>query len=216
MHRITRILLLLLVATAAATSRADNPARFDYYLLSLSWSPQYCAATTRTDELQCVRPYAFVIHGLWPQFERGYAHDCPAFGRVSDATIEHMLPIMPSRGLIIHEWRTHGSCTGLDARAYFATVERAYRAIAIPAPYRAVTDYLTQDTAQIKRAFATDNPALPIGSITLQCSGPYLQEVHICVDRALSPRKCGIDQRDRCGARVVLRPTKIRTQRARG
>lgn len=208
MHHITRTILLLLLATIAATSRADTPARYDYYLLSLSWSPQYCAATKRIDEPQCVRPYAFVMHGLWPQFERGYPHDCPAFGRVGDVTIEHMLPIMPSRGLIVHEWRAHGACTGLDAHNYFATAERAYRAIAIPALYRTVTDYLTQDVAQIKRAFAADNPALPNSSITLQCSGPYLQEVHICLNRALKPRKCGIDQRDHCGNRVVLRPTK--------
>src|SRR5262245_819748 len=50
---------------------------FDYYLLALSWSPTYCAERRGTAyDQQCDvrqgRPYAFVLHGLWPQNERGW------------------------------------------------------------------------------------------------------------------------------------------------
>ena len=68
------------------------------------------------------------------------------------------------------------------------------------------TRRITQMRSRID-TFATANPALPTGSITLQCSGRYLQEVQMCVDRALTRRRCGDDQPDRCGNRVVLRPT---------
>ena len=115
-----------LILLCACFSAADAPSRFDYYVLSLSWSPQYCARALG-HEPQCARPNAFVVHGLWPQYERGYPSDCRTNARVAEATIERMLPIMPSRRLVIHEWRAHGSCSGSSPHAYFADVERDYR-----------------------------------------------------------------------------------------
>ena len=59
---------------------------FDYYVLALSWSPTYCAGLDngRYDP-QCHgrerRPYAFVLHGLWPQFEQRW----PQFCRTSES-----------------------------------------------------------------------------------------------------------------------------------
>ena len=119
-----------LILLCACFSAADAPGRFDYYVLSLSWSPQYCAQA-RGHEPQCARPYAFVVHGLWPQYERGYPSDCRTHARVAEATIDRMLPIMPSRSLVIHEWRAHGSCSGSSPHAYFADVERAYNSIRV-------------------------------------------------------------------------------------
>src|SRR5262245_38762481 len=49
--------------------------KFDYYVRSLSWSPQHCAEPAgKSDTMQChsKRHFAFVLHGLWPQFEKGY------------------------------------------------------------------------------------------------------------------------------------------------
>lgn len=205
------VLLLSMAATLLSMPCAQaggTAGVFDYYLLSLSWSPEYCATSRRDAELQCARPYAFVAHGLWPQHERGWPSDCTSKERVSDATIERLLPLMPSRGLIIHEWRKHGSCSGLKADAYFAQLERAYRAISIPARYQRLDQPLTVRTAELRRDLLAANPALNDDGLVLQCSGRYLQEARICLDRRLSPRACAAGLRDRCGDSVLLRPVR--------
>src|SRR5215471_13459772 len=59
-----------------------TPGEFDYYVLSLSWSPSFCEAAAgrrpdRAPREQCgARPYSFVVHGLWPQFEHGFPERC--------------------------------------------------------------------------------------------------------------------------------------------
>lgn len=203
-----RLLAAALLCCSAFAATADQPGLFDYYVLSLSWSPQYCAGSHRDDGAQCSRPYAFVAHGLWPQNERGYPRDCGGRERVGDDTIERMLPLMPSRGLIIHEWRTHGACSGLGADDYFDTVTRAYRSVRIPEAYRALDHYLTVDPQRLKRDFVSANPGLREEGLAVKCSGHYLQEVRVCLTRELSPRACGADVEDRCGETAVLRPVR--------
>src|SRR5579862_285274 len=95
-------------------AEASTPGRFDYYVLSLSWSPQHCASADRQDDAQCgIRRYGFVLHGLWPQDERGYPESC-ATTMLSNSTVEKMLDIMPSPELVRHEWAKHGTCSGLS------------------------------------------------------------------------------------------------------
>src|SRR6185437_7643363 len=78
--------------------------QFDYYVLVLSWSPTYCAEKGDSDRMQCNRSdgrrYSFILHGLWPQYERGYPSDCqlPRRPFVPEPVIDSMLDIMPSRG----------------------------------------------------------------------------------------------------------------------
>src|SRR6266851_217650 len=62
--------------TASAQDRRQNaPGEFDFYLLSLSWSPSFCEQASERgsggrSQIQCGgRPYYFVVHGLWPQYE---------------------------------------------------------------------------------------------------------------------------------------------------
>jgi ribonuclease T2 len=60
------------MGVAAAQDRRQNePGQFDYYVLSLSWSPSFCEASGERGappQQQCgARAYSFVVHGLWPQ-----------------------------------------------------------------------------------------------------------------------------------------------------
>jgi ribonuclease T2 len=68
------------VAAFAQGARQDEPGQFDFYVLSLSWSPSFCAAahdSGRSGGAQCgARPYSFVVHGLWPQYEKGFPENC--------------------------------------------------------------------------------------------------------------------------------------------
>lgn len=193
---------------AMLAARADEPGRFDYYVLALSWSPQYCASEARPGDPQCARPYAFVVHGLWPQHERGWPENCGRGEYLADSLIERALTFMPSKSLVIHEWRKHGVCAGLSARDYFATTERAYRSIQIPSAYVQPVTALTRSTAALERDFLLANPALRSSGIAVQCSSRYLREIQICLDKSLKPRTCGSDVRDRCKGDFVLRPTR--------
>ena len=66
-------------APAPSSPRADVASRsaFDYWILALSWSPEYCASpAARPGSRQCAQPREFIVHGLWPQYERGWPEDC--------------------------------------------------------------------------------------------------------------------------------------------
>ena len=210
-------LLLLLSACARAEDAKSAPQSgtpaaqaaalpFDYWLLSLSWSPQFCR--DNAGDSQCRGGYAFVVHGLWPQNEVGYPRDCGSADPVSREWVERMLPLMPSRKLIQHEWRTHGVCSTPSMDDYFMTVERADRKIVIPQVYREPKDYISTTPDEIKRNFLADNPGLTADKIALQCSGRYLKEVRICYDKNFQFRSCGSDVDDRCRDQVVLRPAR--------
>src|SRR4051794_20103111 len=83
---ISTILLILTLASGVATAqdrRQNTPGEFDYYVLSRSWSPSFCEAAAergssgRSQQAQCgERPFSFVVHGLWPQYERGFPEYC--------------------------------------------------------------------------------------------------------------------------------------------
>lgn len=197
-----------LALLTASIAQADRPGAFDYYVLSLSWSPEYCASEARPADTQCARPYAFVVHGLWPQHERGWPENCGRGEYLEESLIRSLLPLMPSRGLILHEWRKHGVCSGLGAQDYFATTRRARERITVPARYESLERPLVTSVARIEQDFLAANPGLTPERIAVQCKGRYLRELRLCMTRDLKPRACGRDVTDRCGAEVVLRPTR--------
>ena len=128
------------VANAAGDDRRQNqPGQFDFYVLSLSWSPSFCeqAGDRRSAQQQCgERPFSFVVHGLWPQYERGFPDYCERPSpRLARNIMTSMLDIMPAPGLIYSEWDKHGTCSGLGARSYFEAVRKARAAVKIPQDY---------------------------------------------------------------------------------
>jgi ribonuclease T2 len=195
--------LLGLSAGVAAQGR-DRAGDFDFYVLSLSWSPTYCAtAGPRADAKQCgaAKPHAFVVHGLWPQYERGFPSDCRVTGRQpTRAQVDDMLDIMPSVGLVRHEWRKHGTCSGLDPRAYFETVRRAAAKVAIPDAYRDAGRDQELTPAEIERAFVDANPSLRPSMIAVGCREGMMNEVRVCMTRELAFRPCAEVDRRACRA----------------
>ena len=204
-------LALLLTAGFCAFSRpvaAQRAADFDFYVLALSWSPTFCALTGNDrGDAQCSssRPRAFVLHGLWPQYERGYPRSCGGTSpqRVPDGTIARMLDIMPSRGLVIHEWRTHGTCSGLDPQTYFDTARRAFSQITIPDALRTAKAAGSAAPEDIEQAFLKANPALSREGIAITCTRGRLEEVRICLSRILQPRRCAEVDRQACRAGII-------------
>ncbi len=250
-----RVFLAALFAVASASiapelraqgDRSGTPGEFDYYLLSLSWSPTYCASREgnggagggndeqsgdergyggrsggeRRDrgrrgdgEQQCsgVRPYAFVLHGLWPQYERkGWPEFCRIGSRpwVPEDTIDRMMDIMPSRRLVIHEYMKHGVCSGLDPRGYFDAARQAYRNIRIPDRFQDLSQPLTISPEDVRKAFLEANRQLPPDSVQVACSRRLLREVRICLTKDMAPRACSQSEQNRplCGESTVTMP----------
>ena len=201
--------------TPARTADARPPTAipngdFDSYLLALSWSPSYCAnEATDRDRLQCGgRPFHFIVHGLWPQNDKGYPEECPTDNpRVSDALIDEMLDIMPSRGLIGHEWRSHGACTGASQEDYFAAVRAAWQKVFIPARFEQLDTLLTISPRDIVQEFINANPMLKPDQITITCSSQSLDEVRICMTKDLQFTSCGAQaKRSMCRQKEVRMP----------
>jgi ribonuclease T2 len=211
---ITCVLLLGLIGGLPAQSRKRDEPRgeagvFDFYVLSLSWSPQYCAQTKgNKDEVQCApgRRFGFVVHGLWPQYERGWPQNCATGGQVHVALAQRMLPLMPSRQLIQHEWQKHGTCSGLPQEEYFRTIEKVFGQLHIPAEFKSPATTLTVHPQEIKRKFSAANSTLPETAMRVLCSGRFLSEVRLCYTRQLQPRPCSADLRDSCRSDPVILP----------
>lgn len=179
-------------------AQARDDSRFDYYLLSLSWSPTYCLLH-RDDREQCTKGYGFVLHGLWPQYERGgYPHDCPTSQNLSADARRKAAEIFPSARLIAHEWFKHGSCAGLAARDYFDQADKAFTQTKIPPSLEAPRSALFLSATAIVDAFAGANPSVPHDSYRLACRGQELVEVRICLSKDLKGRACGADVENTC------------------
>jgi ribonuclease T2 len=181
---------------------------FDYYLLSLSWSPDYCLTHAR-DQAQCdQRGLGFVLHGLWPQFDAGdFPQYCRGAQSLSAQATVFGQTIYPSLTLMRHEWQSHGTCSGLDALSYFKIADRALASVQVPQQLEAPKRNLELSAAQITAMFRTANPRLPENAITVVCSRGELSEVRVCLTRALVPRACGQRVRSRCPLGAVQIPS---------
>ncbi len=177
--------------------------RYDYYIMALSWSPTFCQSQRSGEDEQCGnKRYGFILHGLWPQYESGGGPDrCDSLERTPDRNVvAATLPFMPSRRLINHEWRKHGTCTGLDAKAYFQTADRAFATVQVPRELQAPRKALDMTGDQLRGALRRANPALRDDMMTLHCSHGQLVEVRVCMDRDTQLRSCGKRLRNSCPA----------------
>jgi ribonuclease T2 len=197
-------------ASARHHRRTDAVAgQFAYYLLSLSWSPAFCLQAPGAAECDGPRRFGFIVHGLWPQNERGWPEHC-AGGELPDDVARGMADLMPARGLIYHEWSTHGTCSGLDPADFFALVRRAYGGIVLPAVFTHAGNPIELSPAAVTAAFLQANPRLPADGIVTTCTSqgaPRLREVHLCFDRELRARSCSADAlRETCRAASIIVP----------
>ena len=202
----------VILAHGGGALRADGePAgAFDYYILSLSWSPSWCTLEGKGRGSPQCRPgrgFGWVLHGLWPQYERGWPSYCRSARRnPSRAETAAMADIMGSPGAAWYQWKKHGRCSGLAPEAYFSAARKAFRAIRLPrrfAPERAGGKI---DARALEAAFLAANPGLAADEITITCKRGLVQEVRICLDRALRPRACAADAARDCTLPDALFP----------
>jgi ribonuclease T2 len=195
----------------SASSGANNtPGSFDYYQLTLSWAPQFCASQqgkAPSSECDPKRHYGLVVHGLWPQNDNGsYPQDCAPAQPVSGDIVREMLPIMPARGLIQHEWSKHGTCSGLSAQDYFAEIQQAYKQIKVPEDYQHPTQTLEVGPGKITQSFAEANGA-PSDAFRVSCKNAEFVELDVCLTKDLHYRACGASTAKCTAHQVRVLPT---------
>jgi ribonuclease T2 len=193
-----------------SSKASGTPGDFDFYLLTLSWAPEFCATHTSTrssTECDPSRHYGFIVHGLWPENNDGsYPQTCAPAQPVAQAIVQQMLTIMPDRGLIQHEWATHGTCSGLATADYFTAIRKAYAEVQVPQEFHAPARQESVSPANIEQKFASANHA-PADAFRVSCSQGEMVAVEACLTKDLQFRSCGSSVRDCRAPQVLVRPT---------
>lgn len=192
-------------------SRLPSGHGFERYILALSWSPSWCAENDPDGgDAQCDsrRAYGFIVHGLWPDSDGERLEFCPSRepDRVPDSIVKRHFDIMPSAGLMGHQWRKHGTCSGLDQRAYFDTVAAAFARIKIPEPLERGDRGSRMSPQSVEAAFLKANPALKPGAIGVTCGSGRIEEVRICFSPTLDIIACREVESGACRAGSIEIP----------
>jgi ribonuclease T2 len=184
-------------ALAAASAQAGPtpadlvaPAAFDYYVLTLSWSPGFCdtgGAGKSPEQCGIGARAGFAVHGLWPDSANGANPSSCGFGSgyIPGQVLSYGARVYPTRGLAIHEWREHGTCTGLDAAHYFRAVQYARDEFTIPPAFQAPSARFAVTPDDIVKQFAAANANLTAKSMAVTCERGELIDVRFCLTRDL-------------------------------
>ena len=210
MRRVALFSLLAILSAGPSFAQSLRDARggsagdFDFYVLALTWSPGFCELEGRRkgrEQCEAGKNPGFTVHGLWPQFERGYPSECGPSGRSpSRLALEEARGVFPDEGFARHEWRRHGTCSGKDPAAYFRDVRRAREEVRIPERFRSMPRDAAMTPIEIERAFVDANPELRPDMMAVACRRGVLQEVRICMDKDLRGfRRCPEVDRSGCG-----------------
>ena len=181
----------------AAHAEGERAGDFDYYVMALSWSPNWCAleGDSRRDP-QCDRctGTTFVLHGLWPQYEDGWPSYCRTVERdPSRSETAAMADVFGGAGAAFYQWKKHGRCAGLSSRDYYALARKAFRSVRISPIFPKINRDLKVPANVIEGAFLEANPGLLRDQVTVTCKSGMIQEVRICLTKDLEPRRCGAD-----------------------
>lgn len=104
-----------------------------------------------------------------------------------------MEDIMGSAGSAFYQWKKHGRCSGLSAADYFATARQAFGKVVLPDVFAELRKSVKLPAAVVEAAFLEANPQMRADQITITCADGRIDEVRICLDKDLNPRRCGAD-----------------------
>ncbi|MGL4494297.1 MAG: ribonuclease T2 family protein, partial [Beijerinckiaceae bacterium] len=186
MLRLAAVLVALVMGSQAFAQRRGTPGDFDFYVFALSWSPGFCELEgDRKGRAQCDvgARKGFVVHGLWPQYHRGFPSECGMDRSPSRIAMDAARGVFPDEGLARHQWRKHGTCSGLSPQAYFDATRDARERVKIPDEFRTAARDRTMDPREIERAFIAANPGLRTDMIAIACRQRTLQEIRICMTK---------------------------------
>ncbi|WP_322867116.1 ribonuclease T2 [Aquicoccus sp. G2-2] len=199
---------LFVVIATLASAKGEKSGVFDYWVMSLSWSPNWCAQEGAARNSPQCAPSAkngWVLHGLWPQYHRGWPSFCPTTQpQPSRTQTAAMADLMGTSGLAWYQWKKHGTCAGLSARQYYALARKAYGTIIRPPVFRKLAKPVRLPASVVEQAFLKANPGLTPDMITVTCANGYIQEARICLSKSLTPVPCGRDTVRDCKLKDAL------------
>lgn len=184
---------LLRLAAVGAIAATAYAADFSYYMLSLSYAPEFCAHAANPQASECGpgRP-AFVVHGLWPQNENGRGPErCGPARPVPADLARSMIGYFPAGSLLQHEWATHGTCSGLSMADYFAAVRKLRDSVRTPPELETLRAMKVVSPFELSGYFSRANPGIPRDGFRVACypDGGF-EEIRICFDRSFIARGC--------------------------
>ncbi len=202
MRKAAAALAAMCLAVAPALAEGERAGDFDYYVLSLSWSSNWCALegdARRDPQCDAGRGLTWVMHGLWPQHEQGWPSYCRTVERdPTRAETAAMADIMGGAGLAFYQWKKHGRCSGLSAPDFYRTAREAYGTITLPPVFARLRRDVTLPASVVEDAFLEANPGLTRDMVTVTCDQGMIQEVRICLTKELDPRPCATDSARDC------------------
>jgi ribonuclease T2 len=191
------LFLMTLISIHPAYGRPASinvPGDFDFYVLALSWSPDFCASPVGKYSEQCGpgKNPGFVLHGLWPQYQHRFPQNCSSVPFPSQL-IREFPGLFPNDRLYAHEWRRHGTCSGLLPREYLSLAQKLKQAAYLPPRYLQLREPARTTTAALKKEFKIMDVSLADDGIAIFCSGSgrFLKEVFLCYSRLGKPTACG-------------------------
>jgi ribonuclease T2 len=189
--------LFLALFTLTPSARADSgpppnlvaTEDFDFYVLTLSWSPGFCdtgGAAKSKDQCSVGAGEGFVVHGLWPDnANKADPADCGSPAAIPNDVLQQTLGVYPAPGLARYEYGKHGTCTGLSPENYFAAVKYARNQIAIPDFLQAPHEKLMKSPDEIASAFIAANANLTADNMAITCSHGELVDMRFCLSKDL-------------------------------
>jgi ribonuclease T2 len=176
-------------ATIAESAPPVATAPFDYYVMTLSWAPGFCdlgGQDTSAAECATGSGDGFVVHGLWPDNEyRPNPEEC-AGEDASPADLAEEHGLYPNDRLAAYEYRKHGTCTGLSAHDYFATVRNVRDRLKIPPMLKSPHEQLRLSPEDLEQAFIAANANLHADNMAVTCSNGELVDVRFCLSKDLT------------------------------
>jgi ribonuclease T2 len=173
--RLSKLALALAALSIAglpfvSAQQKGEPGKFDFYLMNLSWSPEFCSIQGTSPE--CKAHPGFILHGLWTQNNDGtYPVFCSE--ESAPANLAQNLDITPDLALLKHEWDKHGTCSGVDPQRFFAMEHQAFRSLKIPPQIEHVNQEISMTPDNILSLFAssaadaiTSPPSRPVSART--------------------------------------------------
>jgi ribonuclease T2 len=192
--------MLILAHALPAKAEGERAGDFDYWVLALSWSPDWCALTGDAQgAAECDKPLSWVVHGLWPQYESGWPSYCvTGAGSPSRAETEAQADLFGAGGAAWYQWKKHGVCSGLTAADYYRLVRVALGKVVRPPVLEHLDRAVKLPASVVEEAFLKANPGWSPDGVTVTCKAGYIEEVRLCFDRSLAPRTCAPDTRRDC------------------
>ncbi len=195
--QLVKITISAMLLGSGAVAGEDIAGEFDYYVMAMSWSPNWCAIEgdgKGSPQCDASEDFGWVLHGLWPQYHRGWPEHCTTSERNPPRWLsDEMADIMGTSGLAWYQWKKHGRCSGLAAEDYYALAREAYDSVVRPAVFRKLDKPVKLPASVVEDAFLKVNPGLEADMLTITCRDGYIQEARVCLSKDLTPVPCGRD-----------------------